>query len=149
MLNNCRTTRNKKVPSFGSSSESRTKPESEDASSSASAATVVSETEKDDEDQTDSTNNTDEAEDTFLQRVISDLTEEMSDEMESKDVQEGVTAESVSKEPALVENIMMEDTLCQVKSSCQVLKALLWYYFMPVKRNYNGDHPQMCILEAP
>ena len=138
MLNNCRTTRNKKVPSFGSSSESRTKPESEDASSSASAA---SETEKDDGNQTDSTNNTDEAEDTFLQRVISDLTEEMSNEMESKDVQESVTAESVSKEPALVENIMMEDTLCQVKSSCQVLKALLWYYFMPVKRNYNGDHP--------
>ena len=138
MLNNCRTTRNKKVPSFGSSSESRTKPESEDASSSASAA---SETEKDDGNQTDSTNNTDEAEDTFLQRVISDLTEEMSNEMESKDVQEGVTAESVSKKPALVENIMMEDTLCQVKSSCQVLKALLWYYFMPVKRNYNGDHP--------
>ena len=133
MFNNCRTTHNKKVPSFGSVSGSQTEPELGDASSSASAATLTGETEKDDENQTDSTSSTDEAEDTFLRRVINDLCSgdqqesesEMSDETESEDVQEGETAESVLQETALVENIIVDDTMCQVKSSCQVLKALL------------------------
>ena len=132
MFNNCRTTHNKKVPSFGSSSGLQTEPELGDASSSASAI-LTDETEKDDENDTDSTSSTDEAEDTFLRRVINDLcsgdqqeseSEEMSDETESEDVQEGETAESVLQETALVENIIVEDTMCQVKSSCQVLKAL-------------------------
>ena len=133
MFNNCRTTHNKKVPSFGSSSGLQTEPELGDASSSESAI-LTDEIEKDDENDTGSTSSTDEAEDTFLRRVINDLwsgdqqdseSEEMSDETESEDVQEGETAESVSKETALVENIIVEDTMCQVKSSCQVLKALL------------------------
>ena len=131
MFNNCRTTHSKKVPSFGSSSGLQTEPELGDASSSASAI-LTDETEKDDENDTGSTSSTDEAEDTFLRRVINDLCSgdqqesesEMSDETESEDVQEGETAESVSKETALVENIIVEDTMCQVKSSCQVLKAL-------------------------
>ena len=133
MFNNCRTTHNKKVPSFGSVSGSQTEPELGDASSSASAATLTGETEKDDENQTDSTSSTDEAEDTFLRRVISDLwrgdqqesVSEMSDETESEDVQEGERAKSVPQETAMVENTMVEDKLCQVKSSCEVLKALM------------------------
>ena len=129
LFNNFRTTDNKKVPSFGSSSGSQTELESEDASSLASATTLTDETDKDDENQTDSTSSTDEAEDTFLRRVISDLwsgdqqqsvSEEMSDEMEKEDVQEDV----------------QEDTLCQVKSSCEVLKELLWNHFLSVKKNY-------------
>nr|XP_058964216.1 E3 ubiquitin-protein ligase MIB2-like isoform X3 [Pocillopora verrucosa] len=112
-----RTTDNKKVPSFGSSSESQTEPESEDASSSASAATPIDETEKDDKNQPDSTSSTDEGEDTFLRRLISALcsgdqqesvSEEMSDEMKSEDVQEGETTESVSQETAL--NVVLEVT---------------------------------------
>ena len=151
MFNNFRTTDNKKVPSFGSSSESQTEPESEDASSSASAATPIDETEKDDKNQPDSTSSTDEVEDTFLRRLISALcsgdqqesvSEEMSDEMKSEDVQEGETTESVSQETALVRNIMEEDTFCLVKSSCEVLKALLWYHFISEKKSYNGDYPQ-------
>ena len=134
MFNNCRTTHNKKVPSFGSVSGSQTEPELGDASSSASAATLKGETEKDDENQTDSTSSTDEAEDTFLRRLISDLwsvdqqesvSQETSDEMESEDVQEGERAKSVPQETAMVENAMVEDKLCQVKSSCEVLKALM------------------------
>ena len=134
MFNNCRTTHNKKVPSFGSVSGSQTEPELGDASSSASAATLTGETEKDDENQTDSTSSTDEAEDTFLRRLISDLwsgdqqesvSQETSDEMESEDVQEGERAKSVPQETAMVENTMVEDKLCQVKSSCEVLKALM------------------------
>ena len=122
----------------------QTEPESEDASSLASVTTLTDESEKDDENQTDSTSNTDEAEDTFLRRVISDLwsvdqqqsvSEEMSDEMENEDVRGDETAESVLQETAL-----MEDTLCQVKSSCEVLKALLWYHFLSVKKNYTRDN---------
>ena len=122
----------------------QTEPESEDASSLASATTLTDESEKDDENQTDSTSNTDEAEDTFLRRVISDLwsvdqqqsvSEEMSDEMENEDVREDETAERVLQETAL-----MEDTLCQVKSSYEVLKALLWYHFLSVKKNYTRDN---------
>ena len=127
----------------------QTEPESEDASSLASAITLTDESEKDDENQTDSTSNTDEAEDTFLRRVISDLwsvdqqqsvSEEMSDEMENEDVREDETAESVLQETALMENTIVEDTLCQVKSSCEVLKALLWYQFLSVKKNYTKDN---------
>ena len=123
MFNNCRTTHNKKVPSFGSSCESQTELELGDASSSASATTLTDGTEKDNENQIDSSNSADEAEDTFLRDVISDLcsgdqqesVSEMSDETESEDVQEGETAESVLQETALVSNMMVEDTLCQVK----------------------------------
>ena len=149
LFNNFRTTDNKKVPSFGSSSGLQTEPESEDASSLASATTLTDETEKDDENQTDSTSNTDEAEDTFLRRVISELwsvdqqqsvSEEMSDEMKNEDVREDETAESVLQETALMENTIVEDTLCQVKSSCEVLKALLWYHFLSVKKNYTRDN---------
>ena len=127
----------------------QTEPESEDASSLASTTTLTDESEKDDENQTDSTTNTDEAEDTFLRRVISDLwsvdqqqsvSEEMSDEMENEDVREDETAESVLQETALMENTIVEDTLCQVKSSCEVLKALLWYQFLSVKKNYTRDN---------
>ena len=123
MFNNCRTTHSKKIPSFGSSSGLQTEPELGDASSSASAI-LTDETETDDENDTGSTSSTDEAEDTFLRRVINDLcsgdqqeseSEEMSDETESEDVQEGETAESVLQETALVSNMMVEDTLCQVK----------------------------------
>ena len=123
MFNNCRTTHNKKVPSFGSSCESQTELELGDASSSASATTLTDGTEKDNENQIDSSNSAGEAEDTFLRDVISDLcsgdqqesVSEMSDETESEDVQEGETAESVLQETALVSNMMVEDTLCQVK----------------------------------
>ena len=118
LLINCRTTHNKKVSSFGLSSDSETEPKLDNASYSAVEATQTGETVN----QTDSTNNADEEEDTILRRVISDScgsdSEETSDEIESEDVQEGETAESVSQETALVENAMVEDTLCQVKSSC-------------------------------
>ena len=132
MFNNFRTTDNKKVPSFGSSSESQTEPESEDASSSASAATPIDETEKDDKNQPDSTSSTDEVEDTFLRRLISALcsgdqqesvSDEMSDETESEDVQEGETTESVSQETALVRNIMEEDTFFSGKKFMRSFKS--------------------------
>ncbi|XP_066023099.1 E3 ubiquitin-protein ligase MIB2-like isoform X3 [Pocillopora verrucosa] len=111
------TTHNKKVPSFGSSCESQTELELGDASSSASATTLTDGTEKDNENQIDSSNSADEAEDTFLRDVISDLcsgdqqesVSEMSDETESEDVQEGETAESVLQETAL-ENVVLEVT---------------------------------------
>ena len=129
MFINCRTTHDKKIPSFGSSSESQTEPELDGASSSASEATLRDKTVKDHENQTDNT----------ARRVKSDLcggdqqesvSEEISDQMESEDIKPGQTVEGVSQETALVENVMAaegvsretapvenvmeEDTSCQV-----------------------------------
>nr|XP_058964207.1 E3 ubiquitin-protein ligase MIB2-like isoform X3 [Pocillopora verrucosa] len=94
------TTDNKKVPSFGSSSGSQTKPELSDPSFSASAATLTEETENEDKNQTDRMGSTDEAEDTFLRGVIRDLCRG-----DQEDIRVGVTAEGVSQGKALKENI--------------------------------------------
>ena len=112
MLINCRTTHDKKVPSFGSSSGSQTDPELGDALSSANAATQVGEGEKDDdENQTHSTSSTDEAEDTFLQGIIKDLCRG-----DQEDIKVDETAEGVSH------YVTQENTLCRAKSSKGVLK---------------------------
>ena len=100
MLINCRTTDNKKVPSFGSSSGSQTKPELSDPSFSASAATLTEETENGDKNQTDRMGSTDETEDTFLRGVIRDLCRG-----DQEDIRVGETAEGVSQGKALKENI--------------------------------------------
>lgn len=135
MLIYCRTTNNKKVPSFGLSSASQTEPEVDGASSSASVETLIDETENSDENQTDSASSTDEVESTFIRRLISDICSgdqqqsalvEISDEMESNDSKVGETAEGVSQLTALVENVMEEDILYQMKSftSGEVLNSI-------------------------
>ena len=91
MLINCRTTHDKKVPSFGSSSGSQTDPELGDALSSANAATQVGEAEKDDENQTHSTSSTDEAEDTFLRGIIKDLCRGDQEDIKVDETAEGVS----------------------------------------------------------
>ena len=100
MLINCRTTDNKKVPSFGSSSGSQIKPELSDPSFSASAAALTEETENEDKNQTDRMGSTDETGDTFLRGVIRDLCRG-----DQEDIRVGETAEGVSQGKALKENL--------------------------------------------
>lgn len=102
MLINCRTTDNKKVPSFRSSSGSQTKPELSDPSFSASAATLTEETENEDKNQTDRMASTDETEDTFLRGVISDLCRG-----DQGDIRVGETAEGVSQGKALKDSTVV------------------------------------------